>query len=308
VAAADDSVLVTFDRPLDEGSVLANGSQFTIDMGLTVSAAVASGDTVTLTTSSQTPSTSYTVTVADTVTDAAGTGVDSSFNTATFSGFTTPATIVINEVNANLPVGCDLVEIRALTAGAIGGHQLWQRQQAVMTFPEMSLAAGEFVVIHLGSLTNCNMTGAVNETSSPSSADQATHPQNYDTAYDLYADAGGLTATSNVLTLVNPVGAIVDAVLLHNDDPNVAGTSEARAAEVVAASQWTNPDGMVPSGGYIDADFITGGVPGLAATDATPGGTSIQRTSDTDDDDRDDWTSAPVTSTWGAQNAGQSSP
>jgi hypothetical protein len=172
----------------------------------------------------------------------------------------------------------------------------------------MTLSAGDFVVLHLGSATNCNLTGSPNETTSTSSADQATHPQNFDTAFDLYTESGGLTATSNVLTLVNPVGTIIEAVLLHNDDPNVAGSSEARAVEVVAAGQWTDPSGMVPSGGFVDADFVANGVPGLAATDTTPGGTSIQRTQDSDDDDKDDWTGAPAASTWGALNAGQVSP
>jgi hypothetical protein len=87
VAMDPNTVVVTFSRDLDAGSVLADGSQFTFDNGLTASAATAAGNTATVTTSAQTPGTLYTVTVANTVTDAFGTGVDAAANTAQFSGY-----------------------------------------------------------------------------------------------------------------------------------------------------------------------------------------------------------------------------
>jgi len=95
-ATADDTVVVTFDNDLDPASVMASGAQFTI-AGLTVSAASVSGNQVTLTTSAQTAGTSYTVTVAATVTDELGTGVDATMNSATFTGFAGAPVLIFSE-------------------------------------------------------------------------------------------------------------------------------------------------------------------------------------------------------------------
>ena len=112
-ASSATEVIVTFDRAIDPASVMADGSQFSITDGsasLAVTAAVVSGSNVTLTTATQTSGTAYTVTVAATVTDLLGTGVDATMNTATFMGFMTPAaTVVINEVDYD-NVGSDGAE------------------------------------------------------------------------------------------------------------------------------------------------------------------------------------------------------
>jgi hypothetical protein len=83
------SVLVTFDRNILPASVNADGSQFTLsaDLAPAATAAAVSGKTVTLTTAPQTAAASYTVTVAATVTDMLGTGVDATARSTTFSGF-----------------------------------------------------------------------------------------------------------------------------------------------------------------------------------------------------------------------------
>jgi hypothetical protein len=80
------TVDVRFDRLIEPGSVAANGSQFTV-AGLTVSGATVSQKAVTLTTTTQTPGLSYTVTVAGTVSDTYGTALNPAANTATFTGF-----------------------------------------------------------------------------------------------------------------------------------------------------------------------------------------------------------------------------
>jgi len=84
-------VTVTFDGNIAGGSLQANGSQFTITPSLAVTEASVSAVTVFLTTASQTPGTTYTVTVAGTVKDTLGAGIDAAHNTATFAGFTPPA-------------------------------------------------------------------------------------------------------------------------------------------------------------------------------------------------------------------------
>lgn len=85
-AISSTSVDVRFDRLVAPTSVNANGSQFTIP-GLTVSAAVVNGKTVTLTTTSQTTSTSYTVTVFHSVTDTYGSDINGASTSATFTGY-----------------------------------------------------------------------------------------------------------------------------------------------------------------------------------------------------------------------------
>ena len=123
-ANAADTVVVTFDQGLDVASVLTDGSQFTADNGLTISAAAADGATVTLTTSTQTGGTTYTITVADTVTNIGGAGVDSSANTASFDGFAAVVFdhLIITEVyfdHTSSDDGYEWVKIHNPTSAAI---------------------------------------------------------------------------------------------------------------------------------------------------------------------------------------------
>jgi hypothetical protein len=91
-ATATDAthVTITFSRNIDMATVMTDGSQFTISDGtnpLAVSqAAVTGARTISITTAAQTPTTSYTVTVANTVEDVIG-GALGTPNTATFPGY-----------------------------------------------------------------------------------------------------------------------------------------------------------------------------------------------------------------------------
>jgi hypothetical protein len=103
-ATAADTVVVNFDRLLDPASVLADGSQFTIDPPLAVTAAGVGGKQVTLTTAPQTGGTTYTVTVAATVTGFYGAAVVPPATPVTFDGFAVVAgALVINEVDYDQP-------------------------------------------------------------------------------------------------------------------------------------------------------------------------------------------------------------
>jgi len=84
-ATSATEVTVTFNREVDAATV--NASRFTI-AGLTISAAAASGSTVTLTTSAQTVDATYTVSAAAAVLDTLGTPVTA--DTVTFTGFRPP--------------------------------------------------------------------------------------------------------------------------------------------------------------------------------------------------------------------------
>ncbi len=312
IALSSTSVRITFSRNVSPVSVAANGSQFTFDNGLTASAATVSGRTVTVTTSAQAVGTTYVVTVANTVTDLQGTALGTP-NTATFPGFVVPAVVRINEVNANITGGCDLIELRVVSGGTMNGFKLQERTggsgELALTFPSVIVQTNDFVIVHLnsGSLT-CNPSMATQETMSKTEQPVLTHLGNFDTAFDFWNADTGLTATDNVFTLFDATGAIADAVFISNDPaPNMMGVktaaaaTETAAAAVGAASQW---DPVLAT--YIDDVFHMHAAMDLDGTGTTSLGNSIQRLDNTDDHNKADWTTgAGAASTWGALNAGQ---
>jgi hypothetical protein len=307
VALSPTSVRLTFSRNILPSSVMADGSQFTFDNGLTASAAVVSGRTVTLTTSAQAIGTTYAVTVASTVTDLQGTGVGTPDN-GTFPGFVTPAVVRINEVNANITGGCDLIELRVVSGGGMTGFKLQERNggtgELALTFPGFIVQANDLIVVHLNSgSATCNPGTATQETMTTSDQPAATFAGNYDTAYDFWNADAGLVATDNVLTLRDAANAIIDAVFL-SDNPagaTTAAATETAAAAVGAANQW---DPALAE--YLDTVFRVNAVDDLNATGTTAADNSIQRLDDTDDNNKADWTTgAGAAQTWGALNAGQ---
>ncbi len=307
ISLSPTSVRVTFTRNVLAGTVMANGSQFTFDNGLVATAATVAGQTVTLTTGAQLAGTTYTVTVAATVTDLQGSAVATP-TTAMFSGFVTPAVVRINEVNANIAGGCDLIELRVIAGGTIGGFKLLERTggngELSLTFPSVTVAKNDFIVVHMNSASaTCNPGAATQETTGPAQQPAATFGGNFDTAYDFWSTDTGLTSTDNVFTLLDATPAIVDALFASDDPagPTAAANTETQAALVGAANQWSPALAT-----YLDTVFRTNAVDDLNATGTTSAGTSIQRLDDTDDNDKADWTTgAGAASTWGALNPGQ---
>ncbi|MEZ4398522.1 MAG: Ig-like domain-containing protein [Kofleriaceae bacterium] len=308
VALSSTSVQLTFSRRVLASSVVAAGTQFTFDNGLTATAASVTDRTVTLTTSAQTGGTTYTVTVANTVTDLQGTALGTP-NTSTFTGFQMPAQVRINEVNANIAGGCDLIELRVVAGGVMTGFVLQERDTAtLLTFPSFTVATNDLIVVHMnGGNATCNPGASGNETTAANQNPQATFAANYDTAFDFYSTDTGLTNTDNVFTLYDNTGAIIDAILVANLATGTAAAgSETQAAAVAAAMQWQNVGGGTPPGGYIDDAFRMNAVLDLDATGAAAAGTSIQRLDNTDDNDLADWsTGAGPASTFGLINVGQ---
>jgi hypothetical protein len=295
-AQSPTSVRISFDRPLT--TVNANGSEFSFDNGLTASAATldASGLFVDVTTSAQTSATVYTATVAASV------GVDAAKNTATFTGYTTPAAVVINELNANITSSCDLIELRVTSAGSLSNFTVWERDSLLYTFPgSFPVAAGDIVVLHLDSADiKCNPSSATDELTSKTQFPVASNAKNYDAAWDLWAKRAGLIGTTNVFRVLDPTGTIVDALLAHDGTAgSVAGQTVATANLVATANEWT----PIPSGGYTAANFRADSVTGLKATSTTAAGDSLQRTSATDTNAKADWAIKP--SSFGLKNAGQ---
>lgn len=218
-----------------------------------------------------------------------------------FAGPTSAAGIKvrINELNANIASGCDLVELRVVDCGNTKGLQLWQRTSPVLSFPQIDVRAGDLIVVHLNSLGVSCGGSAPDETLSTSQSPSSLYPNNFDTAFDLYSTVAGLTSTTNVLTLYDSLGAVVDAVLLSDGTSAPASATETQALAVVAAGQWS-PATVTGAG------FTSASVQDLNATGTARLGSSIQRTGDSDTDNLAGWTTGSgVPSTWGLLNPGQ---
>jgi Bacterial Ig-like domain len=316
VALSLTSLRITFSRNILASSVMADGSQFTFDNGLTASAAVVSGRTITLTTSLQTAATAYLATIAASITDLQGKALAAA-GTASFTGFVLQAVVRINEVNANIAGGCDLIELRVIADGSMTGFKLFERTGAPgvagagelsLTFPSFSVHKNDLIVVHMNAgtaaaATVCNPNHATEETTTVTDQASAAFPGNFDTAFDFWAIDTGLTATDNVFTLFDVTGTINDAVFISDDPagPTAAAATETQAAVIGAAGQWSP---ILPA--YIDTVFRLNAASDLNATGTTAAGTSIQRIDDTDNNDKADWTTgAGAAPTWGALNAGQ---
>ncbi|MFY0571408.1 chitobiase/beta-hexosaminidase C-terminal domain-containing protein [Archangium lansingense] len=206
-ATSSTSVVVNFDRHVDPASVLANGSQFTITNGLVASAATVTGRQVQLTTSTQVGGTGYTVTVASSVKDTAGGGVDAAANNANFNGYRVPARLLINEMNPNISGGKDLIELLVVQAGIVENMTLVAdgTSTPLATLPNITVAAGDIIVVHL--------TPAAGDLSETTGKAQYPATYNYDTAWDVVGSATGLGAASNrVIRMKDAAGNTQDAV------------------------------------------------------------------------------------------------
>jgi len=102
-AASASEVLLAFDKAVDPASITNAASQFTLSNGLSVSAAVATGNTVKLTTSAQTAGTTYVVSIAASVTDIADRPVVATPQAGTFTGFAGLVKLIINELDYDQP-------------------------------------------------------------------------------------------------------------------------------------------------------------------------------------------------------------
>lgn len=313
IATSPTSVQVTFSRNIQPTSVLPGGEQFSINNGLTVSGATVSGRVVTLTTSAQAMM-MYTVTVTGAITDLQGTGIGTP-NSAMFGGFVPPATVKINEFNANIAQGCDLIELRVISGGALTGFRLTERtggaDELNFMFPPMSVATNDLIVVHVdsGDTTNCNANMATQETTGVAQQPAAMFAGNFDTAYDFWATDPGLTATDNVFTLRDGTNAIVDVVFAANAATGTAAAAtETAAASAATAGQWQMVGGGIPAGGFVDDNFRAHAALDLDGTGTMASGNSIQRLDNSDDNDKSDWNSMTTTvqaQTFGALNAGQ---
>ena len=238
-ALATDSthLTVTFDRDIAAASVSA--AAFTIDNGLTVSAASGDGsNVVTLTTSAQTEGTTYTLTVGSAVTDDRGTSVGNP-NSTTFTGFVTPAVLRITQINPNISStnGGDLVELTAISGGSINNMRLLDMSNSSptnkATLPDMKVAAGDKILIHVTqSSLACTET-----TDKATDCPAASNAHFSDSAWDVPGGGSGFSFTDKVVAITGLDGTtIVDEAVFTK-----AGSS---ATKFVQATQDAENNGF----------------------------------------------------------------
>ena len=303
VATRPTELRLGFSRDLQADSLQANGSQFSVNGLDIVSASLSGGSTVVLTTAAQEDGAAYTATVDDTLLDAAGNALDPEGRSIEFAGFSMGLRLRITELSANITSGCDRIELVALGAGSIEGFSLKERTSTLITFPAITVAANDRILVHVNATSErCNPSATTTETQSVAQNPAGQAQGNVDTAWDVWIDDRGLTATDNVFQVLGGDGLIQDAVLV-SDAPTgtAASASERAAAAVVDAGEWTTREGDVPNGGFVDDTFSANAVQGLG-DEATDGTTSLQRTEGEDNNHAGDW-SGPAPASWGLPNA-----
>jgi len=323
IAPDTTHVVLTFDRIIKPASLLANGSQFTFNGGLTVdntsgtAATLTAPTKVTVVTSAQTSATAYVVTVAASLTDTRNTGVDAAHNTATFSGFTGPAKLIINELNANISNGLDLVELKVVSGGSVAGFKLYQdftvaKRVALTDLPSnLVVATGEFIVVHLNVpavqptmpiITEFNV-GNVSATPKL----DCTSPSCF-AAWDVAATtSNSLAMTRRLISIVGADNVVQDAVAYSKQTGGANGNGvEIQAA--IDASLWVGPCGLATPVSCGDGTMVSAApFDSIAYNVATPllgtgiADSSAQRKNATQPSSAaTDWQTKA--STWGADN------
>jgi hypothetical protein len=237
------SVVVRFDRRIDPASILANGSQVSIP-GLTVTGASVSDRNVWLTTPSQTPRQTYTVTVATTVKDTQGRRLDSTATTATFTGFVQPARLRISEIAPSVPLGRDLVELYVVTGGSVTGATLVDGNSPnspLATLPDVQVATGDTIVVHLNPDRASGADAPASETLSKSEYPQFTYANHYDTAWDFQGGATGIGSGNRTLRIRDSFGIAQDAIAVVSPTNTFTGYP-AQLQALQAEGQWSPVD------------------------------------------------------------------
>lgn len=289
LALSATTVRVTFDRALDAASVLADGSQFTFDGGLAATAAFASGAEVAVTTTAQAGGTSYTVSVASSVTNLYGSAVDPAYRQATFDGWVSPAALRLSEVNASVTGGGDLVELEVMLAGSMRDAVLQTGVGApvvLATLPDVEVAAGDRVVVHLSPAA-----GVVTETTTKGDCTDAAC---YASAWDVAGAAQGINDTTRILAVKSALGVIQDAVpFTDGGTTGVPGTFVTDLEDLQLMGLWLPAD----CGGEVCSLSTTPTALEISASwagmGATATGDSVRRTASADSDLAADWAVGP---------------
>ncbi|WP_174257060.1 chitobiase/beta-hexosaminidase C-terminal domain-containing protein [Myxococcus xanthus] len=285
-----DSAILRFTRAIDPLSVQRNGSQFSIP-GLSVTdAVVLSTGEVWLSTTSQTPRQQYTVTVASSVRDRRGVSVDSTAASTSFPGYQVPARLRLSEVAPNVQLNRDLVELVVLTSGSVMGATLLDGNATLATLPDVQVASGDIIVIHLNpDRVTPGADAPGSETLSKTQHPASSYFWNYDTAWDFHGTTLGVGTGNRTLRIRDGFDVTHDAlavVVPGNTFPGYPALLQALQNE----AQWlpASCNGALctyesfPTAGEVSVDW--------SQTFVTQGRSySVQRVGATDSDTRDDW-------------------
>lgn len=299
-AANSEAVVVRFDRRIDPASVQADGSQFSI-AGLTVTEVRrVDNREVWLGTSPQTPRQDYTVTVASTVQDTRGKGVDPTGRNGSFRGWQTPAVLRITELAPGVANQRDLVELVVLEGGSTEGMTLVDASSStpLATLPDVQVLQGELIIIHLNpDRATGNVDAPASELTSKTAWPQALYASNFDTAWDFQGGTFGVSGGQRVHRLRDSLGNTQDAIaaVIPGFTPVPAYPGQLQALQ--AEGQWSPADcgGMpctydsVPSAFGVSFDwswaFPTSGTRTM----------TVGRVSFSDTDTASDWAYGPAT-------------
>ncbi|TSC27386.1 hypothetical protein FOF48_18250 [Corallococcus sp. Z5C101001] len=298
IATSLTEVKVSFSRPVDAASLTNVPAQFTFTNGIQAQSATVSGKDVYVKTTEQVAGTDYAVSATTSVKDTVG-GAVVIPNTASFKGFRVGAVLRITEVQPSASNNLDLVELQVLTGGTTAGIQLLQDVNSpvtLATMPDVAVAAGDIIVVHIASTTD-------SETTSKNQFPTSSTPANYDTAWDFKGGATGITFSSRVILVRNAQDQIQDAVPFTRNSGTPPAAFPGNLQAIQAAGQWLPADcggalcstTTTPTAAAVSADWTT-----LPTSNATPASPSIRRVSTTDTNTKDDW--AVGASSWGVAN------
>lgn len=203
------------------------------------------------------------------------------------------AVVQINEVNPNITGSADLIELYVTTAGNTLGITIEENITGVTTLatlPDLSVSAGDFVVVHL------NAPSGV-KTESASKTD-CTDAACYSGAWDVVGGTTGITYSGRVLVARDPKSNIQDGVAFYNSSATSPKGFYLDVESLQTAAAWLPADcGGVPCSTNALAEGISANWVGCGTAAS---GKSVARASNADTDKAGDW--AVGASSFGATN------
>ncbi|MFY1826178.1 chitobiase/beta-hexosaminidase C-terminal domain-containing protein [Myxococcus fulvus] len=239
-ALNDSQVQVRFDRRIDASTLDSAGGQFSIP-GLLVTGATLHGPTeVRLQTSTQVAREPYTVMVSRTLTDRLGAPVQSPSHAYAFRGYATPARLRISEIDPSRSFGAvGRVELEVLQAGPMTNLALWMTHvpTAVATLPDVDVAVGDIVVVHLSENGLYPAHLPRSEVSRKNELPSSSYALAHDAAWDVRGSTAFTVDDEMVLRLTDSFGNLQDGLILHSNGYTLA-TFEADAHALQDEQGW----------------------------------------------------------------------
>ncbi len=307
VPTSGTSLTVRFNRRIRPESVASSGDQFTFDNGLVATSATVVDNEVRLTTSAQEEGRDYTLTVAGTVQDIMGTGVDATARSRSFVGFEKPALLRINEVAPNrissdgTTLQRDVVELYVVAPGSTANMTLTTDNFLVAVLPRVQVTAGDIIVVHLNPDAATNRDAPASETLGKSEYPKVTHNANYDTAWDFHGLANGFIAYTNlnggspanaVLRMKDPAGNTQDAVAFAQPSTSPTAGFPALLQAIQAEGLWLPADclgALCTYSSYPTATEVSASWSGLFPSTSNRSANTVYRIGNADTDGGSDW-------------------